>query len=263
MAINAVFPYKAGSKSAIALAQALNVKTLRLNNSTFVPKANKVLVNWGSTTAPKNFIDSGMTIVNPPEKLRNASNKKMFFEKTLDFKDAPRVPPFTCSKAKAAEWFVEGKKVTVFARTLLAAHSGEGIIKINSKEELNQIQEGTLLCLYIPKRREFRIHATKDKVFSIQEKKAKIEDGQVDADYQIRNLANGFIFARQNLDQIPDDVKEQAIKAVKMVDLDFGAVDIIWNERQKQAYVLEVNTAPGLEGQTVLDYAEMLKERFG
>jgi D-alanine-D-alanine ligase-like ATP-grasp enzyme len=44
--------------------------------------------------------------------------------------------------------------------------------------------------------------------------------------------------------------------------LDFGAVDVIWNEKQQRAYVLEVNTAPGLEGQTVDDYARGIKENF-
>jgi len=115
-----------------------------------------------------------------------------------------------------------------------------------------------LLCLYIPKRREFRLHCTKAKVFSIQEKKAQL--GYQDADFQIRNVANGFIFARQNLGEIPEDVGTQALKAIKMVGLDFGAVDVIWNERRKEAFVLEVNTAPGLEGQTVLDYTAMIKE---
>lgn len=258
MAISALFPYKAGSKSATALAQALAIKTLKLQNSTFVPKAAKTLLNWGSTTMPEAFVQSGMKIINPPDKLRSASNKKMFFEKTVDNPDAPRIPPFTCSRAKAEEWFVEGKNITIFARTVLAGHSGEGIIKVTSKEELAKIPEGTLLCLYIPKRREFRLHCTKDKIFSIQEKKAKINAENVD--FQIRNVDNGFVFARQNLGDIPADVKVQALKAINMVDLDFGAVDVIWNQLKEEAYVLEINTAPGLEGQTVIDYADMLQE---
>jgi D-alanine-D-alanine ligase-like ATP-grasp enzyme len=37
--------------------------------------------------------------------------------------------------------------------------------------------------------------------------------------------------------------------------LDFGAVDIIYNAKRNECYVLEVNTAPGLEGTTVEKYA--------
>ena len=47
-----------------------------------------------------------------------------------------------------------------------------------------------------------------------------------------------------------------AIKAVELCGLYFGAVDMIWNAYKKQGYVLEINTAPGLEGQTVENYAE-------
>jgi glutathione synthase/RimK-type ligase-like ATP-grasp enzyme len=47
--------------------------------------------------------------------------------------------------------------------------------------------------------------------------------------------------------------------AVAALGLDFGGVDVIWNERRQMAYVLEVNTACGLEGQTVNDYAEAFR----
>ena len=43
---------------------------------------------------------------------------------------------------------------------------------------------------------------------------------------------------------------------LKELGLDFGAVDVIWNEHESKAYVLEINTAPGLEGSTVEDYKE-------
>ena len=258
----AVYPYKQGSKSAVALAQSLEVKTLRLQNSTFKAKEGKVIVNWGSTTMPEAFITSGATILNDPAKLRAASNKRIFFEMTKNNPAAPRVPAFTTSKAEAEEWFVPDKEVTVFARTVLAGHSGEGIVKVKSKEELAAIPEGTLLCLYVPKRREFRLHVAKGEgAFSIQEKKVRNET-KADADFEIRNLANGFVFARNELADVPHDVKAQATLALDMVGLDFGAVDVIWNQRKNEAYVLEVNTAPGLEGQTVLDYTAMLKRKL-
>jgi D-alanine-D-alanine ligase-like ATP-grasp enzyme len=41
--------------------------------------------------------------------------------------------------------------------------------------------------------------------------------------------------------------------------LDFGAIDIIYNESRDQAYVLEVNTAPGLTGQTIQSYADAFR----
>ena len=40
------------------------------------------------------------------------------------------------------------------------------------------------------------------------------------------------------------------------IDLQFGAVDIIWNEKENKCYVLEINTAPGLVGTTLTKYTE-------
>ncbi|MNY81884.1 hypothetical protein D3C86_2236870 [compost metagenome] len=50
--------------------------------------------------------------------------------------------------------------------------------------------------------------------------------------------------------------------AVNALGLDFGAADVIWNDHRKQAFVLEVNTAPGLTGTTLEKYAKALKEIF-
>jgi glutathione synthase/RimK-type ligase-like ATP-grasp enzyme len=50
------------------------------------------------------------------------------------------------------------------------------------------------------------------------------------------------------------------LAAVSALGLDFGAVDIIWNEREDKCYVLEVNTAPGLQGSTLENYANAIME---
>ncbi len=75
--------------------------------------------------------------------------------------------------------------------------------------------------------------------------------------WKVRNNANGFIFARNGdaLGDVPDDVLQQAIDGVTSLGLDFGAADVIYNERSSLAYVLEVNTAPGLEVTTLDNYS--------
>ena len=57
-----------------------------------------------------------------------------------------------------------------------------------------------------------------------------------------------------------DTDKEKRNAAIKALGLDFGAVDIIYNEAEDQHYVLEVNTAPGLEGTTLQKYTEAILE---
>jgi len=47
---------------------------------------------------------------------------------------------------------------------------------------------------------------------------------------------------------------------MKTCDLDFGAVDVVFNSKEKLAYVLEINTAPGLTGSTLDGYVERLRK---
>ena len=77
-------------------------------------------------------------------------------------------------------------------------------------------------------------------------------------DYQVRNHENGWVYCRDDLD-VPASVFSDATSAVAALGLDFGAVDIIWNQNQARSYVLEVNTAPGLEGTTLTKYVEAIR----
>lgn len=140
-------------------------------------------------------------------------------------------------------------------RTLLSAHEGRGIVIADRNTPLVR---ASLYTQYVPKRAEYRVHVVGNRSILVQRKVRKAGLDQ-EANFKVRNTANGFIFQRNNINP-PQAVIDEAIKAVAACHLDFGAVDVIWNERQQRAYVLEVNTAPGIEGSTVKDYAQALKE---
>ena len=53
-----------------------------------------------------------------------------------------------------------------------------------------------------------------------------------------------------------------AINAVKAVGYKYGAVDLIYNEKRNQCYVLEVNSRPGLMGTTLDRYADALIDMY-
>lgn len=256
---NFVYPYRQGSKSAIALSQGIQGKVIRLEGSKFKPSARKTVINWGSTTMDPQILQVAK-VFNQPELVNRASNKKNFFELAKAAEEAgPNIPEFTFSKEVARQWLTKDRPKKLFARTVLAGHSGEGIVKVNTVEDLEPIAEGTMLVVYIPKKREFRFHVDrKAGVFCVQEKLKEKEIPNEEVDYQIRNLANGFIFAKQDID-VPEGCKDQAVKALAVTGLDFGAVDVIYNERQEKAYALELNTAPGLGGSTIQDYVEMFE----
>src|SRR5690606_23689172 len=112
---------------------------------------------------------------------------------------------------------------------------------------------------YKKKKDEFRVHVAFGRVIDVQRKALRQTDHEgnpIDTtkiDFRIRNLAHGFIFKRHDI-SVPSCVTEEAVKAVEALGLDFGAADVIYNAAEGKAYVLEVNTAPGLEGTTVESY---------
>ena len=62
------------------------------------------------------------------------------------------------------------------------------------------------------------------------------------------NYKNGFSFQLLGSDNVPEGLRDIASKAVDALGLDFGAVDVL-KGMDGALYVLEVNTAPGVEGE--------------
>ena len=256
-----IYSYRHGSRSAVALATSMGFKRIRHEGSKFKGAPTKTVVNWGATSLPDEVMRC--TVLNNPERLRRASNKRMFFEtvSAVAEADRPRVPDWTTDVNVARGWFTDAGDRTVKAvvRNVLAGHSGEGIEIVTSADGLAGVAQGTLITKYVPKRDEYRIHVDRTGVaFCIQQKRRRMEVPDADVNWGVRNLEGGFIFARQNINT-PDDVLVQARRALAAVGLDFGAVDVIWNDRRGEAYVLEINSAPGLEGSTLTDYEGMFE----
>jgi glutathione synthase/RimK-type ligase-like ATP-grasp enzyme len=160
-------------------------------------------------------------------------------------------PEWTTDPNVAHTWYDDGN--TVFARTRLQGHSGDGIIILDGS---NDFVMAPLYTKYIKKKKEFRVHVFNKKVIDIQEKRRSMGS---DAGFLIRNHANGFVFCRDDIVE-PSDLRDVAIQAVTSLGLDFGAADIIYNEHYNKCYALEVNTAPGLEGTTLQSYINKFKE---
>lgn len=207
-------------------------------------KPDDVLVNWGTTVAPPVAVKK---IINDAQAVGLCINKYHTFA-ALTGKDVPTVP-WTANKAVAKEW--QAKGWTVVVRETLTGHSGAGILII---EEGQEIPDAPLYTRYIFKEKEFRVHATQTEVFDTRR---KIRDPKKEpTDWKIRSAKNGFIFAAKNVE--PSEARDKvAIDAVKALGLDFGAVDIV-EDKHGKFFVLEVNSAPGLEGQTVEKYTNIL-----
>lgn len=244
-----IYAYKVGSQSAIDLAGKLGVKILKHKGSQFKPEAGKTVINWGSSTLDEDILDECL-VLNHPFSVNICSNKLNFF-KTISRNINACLPQYTSDLEVAKDWVNDGE--VVFCRTVLNGHSGEGIVVATREEEIVQ---SPLYTKYIPKKDEYRVHVIGGEIALVQRKARKADVPDDEVNWRIRNLVGGFIFAKNEDRDVPPCVLAQALVACQTLGLDFGAVDIIYNMRQDRAYLLEVNTAPGLAGTTVDVYAE-------
>jgi len=246
-----IYPYKEGSRSAKDLAGGLGAKRIKHEGSKFKGRAGKVVINWGSSKLPAEL--TKCRVINKPEAVATAANKLSFFAAIVEHAS---VPNYTTKRDEALAWVREGK--VVVARTILNGNSGAGIVLV---EEEADIVDAPLYTEYVPKKQEYRVHVFNGEVIDVQRKARKKEVADEDVNWKIRNMANGFIFARDEaLGDVPADVLEQAKLAVVGLGLEFGAADVIFNDKQQRAFVLEVNTAPGLSGTTLDNYVKAFKE---
>lgn len=253
-----LFIYRHGpSNGAKLLARALGIKMIKAEGSKFTPSTDKVIINWGR--GQELPIDTtGVQIVNQPEAVVNATNKLKCF-KALRNAGNVSIPPFTTRRTEAEDWLRRGS--VCFARTRLQGSSGDGIVELETADDLGTVEEGTLIVEYIKKKHEFRIHVGDGEIIDRQQKKKRRDVDLEDINWRVRSHANGFVFVRQEV-QVPKCVDEEALKAMEVIGLDFGAVDVIYNQHQKKAYVLEINTAPGIEGSTVLVYRDYFRRKL-
>jgi hypothetical protein len=255
-----ILPYKQGSKGAKALAAALGGRVLKLEGS----RANlsgATVINWGNTANPPLPVGP-FELINPPSELRAASNKLLFFRK-MQQTNPTLIPDFWENQED-----IPDDAFPIVCRTVLAGHSGDGIVIANTRDDLVAC---SLYVRYVKKSQEYRVHVGMrgpdtgyphsegdpyPEVIAVQ-RKARRHDVP-NPDWRVRNHQNGFIYARTGF-TAPDSVLAAAKAALQAVGLTFGAVDVIWNQQQERPYVLEINTAPGLEGQTVEDYAAFFR----
>jgi hypothetical protein len=248
-----LIPYKAGSKSATALAKAVRGKCLKVDGtSRFRNTPNDFLINWGRTERLPN-IDYHY-VLNHPEAVAQVSNKLTFFEGVKADGYEHLLPQFWTNKDD-----IPDDAFPIVCRTLLNSHSGRGIVLASNRGEL---VDAPLYTQYVKKQDEYRIHFAwplkapdwdKSIILAVQQKKRRLDVDE--PNWQIRNHDNGFVYAREGVNA-PDCVVTAAKEIFeRCTELDFGAVDVVYNAKQDRAYVLEVNSAPGLEGKTLEDYA--------
>lgn len=229
---------------------------LRSEGSRFRPRQGDLIINYGSSSCPITA-EGEHTLLNTAEAVGRATHKRTFFQQVARYNDTVgaelQVPlcDWTVSRDEAQAWRTEGSSV-VYARTVLQGHSGEGIVVVTGTD--GALPNAPLFTKGITgSRREYRIHVFNGEVILVQKKQRR--NGYLEnPDYsdEVRNLNGGWVFGVSTANP-SSAVHRAAVNAVRAIGLDFGAVDIIATGRQgneSDVYVLEINTAPGQEGDT-------------
>ena len=242
-------PYNMSSKSARLLAEALSkelgYKVFRTVNPKYM--RNHTIINWGTG------VDAGRCILNRSVDVDTAINKLDCFRVLRD-NQFKAIPDWTTNKYTASRWVEAGN--IVYCRTLLTSKEGKGIV-IAEKQE--QLVDAPLYTKRFVNGREYRIHVAFGKVIQAVQKKKRLGNAHVDA--RIRSN-NNWVFARILNKPVPDDVLSVAVDAVEILNLDFGAVDVVYSVKKDKACVLEVNTAPGIDNTSAAIYAKAFVEEL-
>jgi hypothetical protein len=170
---------------------------------------------------------------------------------------------FTDAGVQCPKWTTDVSKIgeldakTVFARTLINSTNGRGIVEFDVG--VGEPPRAPLYTAYIPKKAEYRVHVLGGSAIDVQQKRKK--KGVEERDTRIRNLHNGYVYCRDGI-VLPEGAADLAVRAVAALGYEYGAVDLIYNEKRNQCYVLEVNSRPGLMGSTLENYANALINKY-
>lgn len=252
----AILPYNMGSRGSRVLSEELqnrlDQRVMRVYpNRRYQTRSTDVLLNWGWRGDTTFDVGNAGVVLNHPSHVRWATDKLRCLSQLKA--NGVATPDFTVEENIANAWIVEGN--IVVERHQLRGHSGDGIeLRVGEA-----VKSAPLYTKYQKKTHEYRVHVLPDGTTQLNQKRRNRQVRDEDVNWQVRNVAGGFIYCRNNVEH-NQAVVNLGKAAVRACQLDFGAVDVLYHEPSGTAVVLEINTSPGLEGEMVNIYAESVQK---
>lgn len=209
-----------------------------------IPIDSSFQIRWGSTIYPN------IHTLNTSEAIRTAVNKPL--TRKILFENEVPVP-----KESKLNFPLVGRPQK--------HQGGKKFFYIENDYDLRRAEKkgAVYFSQFYKKQQEYRVHIGSGKVLLFSCK-------QGDKSKKVWNRKNGFSFrhmARSEWEWANElmEIQRMCKKALKSINLDFGAVDVMVSDIEDQKFVIsEINTAPGLSPLGVQKYAAyFLKEGGG
>ena len=233
-----ICPYVGGSKSVKQLRQDLET---RLGHKVvtippeYVASSNERIINWGNShfLASRKPDSINVDYFNSAAAVQRSINKLHFFH-VLTIAKLP-IPEWTIDADVALQWIKQGRKV--FCRTQIAGRDGKGIVVASEPSEL---VVAPLYTKLVPSTREYRVLVFRQQaIYSL----TKMARPNAILANPARTRENGWFYSMHQ--PVPAEAQHLATKVCSVLELDFGAVDILFNAKTGKFTVLESNSAPG------------------
>lgn len=194
------------------------------------------IIRWGNRIEAAT--NKGSIVYNKSEAIERATNKKLSRE--IFIKEKVRTPKLITLE-NAAE-----QDLPIIARPSTHA-KGKNFIVLKTIADFTahfneNSRNGWYYSAFVDKLREYRVHCAHGKILAVMEKTKGTDT------IAWNRAVTGEPFTRIEQENYPFSACFQALKAVKVLGLDFGGVDVMeFTVGDKvQAFVLEVNTSPTL-----------------
>lgn len=259
-------PYALRVSATRHLAERLGGLCILPEGSRYVPRQTDVIVNWGRSNIPDWSNGALCLVLNDAPGVQRAVNKleslRCFSERNV-----PTVE-WATDVREVWNWLRTGAtisdQVAGFARTSLTGRGGDGMVPFYHGTEYGAEGDvwprAPLYTKYFKRSHEYRVHVMRGNVILVQRKKllTSVRDAWQathagESPYTIRSYDRGWRFSTR-AGNVPECVKTASVAAVAALGLDFGGVDVGYNERENRAAVFEVNSAPGIEGPSLDAY---------
>lgn len=249
--------YMPGKRVAENLGYDLITGVKHLTQKGLQMRPREVVFNFGHSGVTEELANCDK-LVNPGWSILNAVNKIKTFD--LLHKSKLPIPYYTISQEDAQEWVDEGE--TVYCRMKVG---GLGGLDIVLSLPGSQVPKAPLYTEWLGDDMvEYRGHVF-DGVVLVRQQKKRMGSEKLHArgirkvDPYVRVHNKGWVFAEQDIDW-PADADVLMAEAVEALGLTFGTVDFQHDPATRQTYILEVNTAPGMENRNTFNkYCDALR----